>query len=180
MQRRTLLASVGTTATALLAGCNSAFGGGDSDSAPDSGPGGGPESGPNGDPDGDGLPDPSPAPENSRYSYFVTLLNYTDADHEVSVTAEAEGGKALFDRTVEMDPELAMEHVAFAGDPARAVVRVDDREPRNLDWPAVDSCREDGHGGFPGLEVRIMSGANGERDDVHLDWSCQAVEADEA
>lgn len=160
MERRAFLGGLSVATGSLLAGCN-ALGG-------SVGGGGGDGSG-SGDRDGD---------EGGAYPYYVSLLNYADAPQTIDVLVEDADGAVLLDETYQVDAESAREDQTFDGDPARASVTVGDRRTQEFTWPRVEDCREDGHGGKPGLEVRVMYDDPAKRDDVHYQWRCQSLQAE--
>jgi len=110
------------------------------------------------------------------YAHFVTVYNYVDASHTVSITAEDDDGETVFDESYDMDGRSAREHVTFDADPATATVVVDDGEPKSLDWPSAEHCDEQGTAGKPGLEVSVGPERTDEEPTVRTEWSCQSVE----
>lgn len=113
--------------------------------------------------------------EDPEYASYYTLYNHADVEHSVALRIADGDGNRLLDETFWMEPRSAREHVTLDGEPARARVRVDDRDPEEFEWPATRQCREENKAGRPGLRVKILSRADRERDEVRYEWPCESV-----
>jgi|GEM_PF-1901275 len=117
------------------------------------------------------------------YVHFLTLYNYTDAEHRVELTVHDDAGETIRAFDSEVPPVSAREHVPIRETPSTATLRVNDREPRELDWPGEGRCDDRNPAGKPGLELRLMepepdSGLESPR--LHREWTCQSVSPERA